>query len=189
MESALGRPPKNMEFVDSSADHAQAAGELVRLDYLVAYADLGREFINRRHDAIGGYGAWMGNLIGSAPFAKSAMIEQRLVGIAITRLTEVGDRLHLTFLYVDPVYHGQGIGGFLLREVENFAEDRGLQSVALVVFEGNTRAYSLYERSGFKQIGTRDDLFYSSLGLGILMLKGIDSENDSSKSPLFKSKN
>ena len=53
-----------MEFVDSSADHAQAAGELVRLDYLVAYADLGREFINSRHDAIGGYGAWMGNLIG-----------------------------------------------------------------------------------------------------------------------------
>ena len=117
------------------------------------------------------------------------MIEQRLVGIAITRLTEVGDRLHLTFLYVDPVYHGQGIGSFLLREVENFAEDRGFKSVALVVFEGNTRAYSLYERSGFKQIGTRDDLFYSSLGLGILMLKEIDSENDSSKSPLFKSKN
>ncbi len=51
------------------------------------------------------------------------------------------------------------------------------------------RAYSLYERSGFKQIGTRDDLFYSSLGLGILMLKEIDSENDLSKSPLFKSKN
>ncbi len=67
MESALGRLPKNMELVDSSADHAQVAGELVRLDYLVAYADLGREFINNRHDAIGGYGAWMGNLIESAP--------------------------------------------------------------------------------------------------------------------------
>ena len=94
----MGRPPKNMELVDSSADHAQAVGELVHLDYLVVYAGLGRELINSRHDAIGGYGAWMGNLIESAPFAKSAMIEERLAGIAITRLTEIEDRLHPTFI-------------------------------------------------------------------------------------------
>ncbi len=168
------QPLKDIEFMDASLSHAQAAGEFVRLDSHVRYGALGDEFINGRHDALGGYGAWMKDKIESSPFAKSAIIENQLAGIAITRLTGMAERLHLTFLYVDSACQRQGIGGLLLQEVESFAKGQGFKAVSLIVFEGNPEARSLYERNGFKQIGIKDDMFFSSLGLGILMLKELD---------------
>ncbi len=166
---------KKVEFIDASLNHAQAAGELVRLDAHIIYGALGSEFIDGRHDALGGYGAWMKDKIENSPFARSVVIEKQFAGIAITHLTEVKDRLHLTFLYVDPAYQRQGIGSSLLQEVESFAKEQDFKAVSLIVFEGNPEARSLYERNGFEQIGIRDDMFFSSLGLGILMLKELDT--------------
>lgn len=57
------------------------------------------------------------------------------------------DEMYVSFLYVDPDYHGQGIGRKLLQ----MATDSIGQGAWTIVLDGNYRAISLYESEGFIQ--------------------------------------
>jgi ribosomal protein S18 acetylase RimI-like enzyme len=50
---------------------------------------------------------------------------------------------------VEAAYRGRGIGTELLAEAERACRARGLRKLSLIVFEQNTGAKRLYERSGY----------------------------------------
>ena len=59
-------------------------------------------------------------------------------------------------ILVDAKARGQGVGTALLEAVTREAAARGLQRVQLDVIDTNPRARALYERVGFKVIGSED---------------------------------
>lgn len=58
-------------------------------------------------------------------------------------------------LYVDEKYHGLGVGGALLKHVQNVAKDLGFVHLWLGVWEENFKAQKVYERFNFRKIGVR----------------------------------
>ena len=57
---------------------------------------------------------------------------------------------HIGILVVTEAAEGRGIGAALMRAAEEWARSRGHGTLTLNVFEGNRRARTLYERSGFR---------------------------------------
>lgn len=60
-----------------------------------------------------------------------------------------GRVMKLHKLYVDPEYHGRGIGALALAEVERLARDHGAASLVLNVNKQNRLAIRAYERAGW----------------------------------------
>ncbi len=58
-------------------------------------------------------------------------------------------RLHLSKLYLEPAFHGCGIGSRALRRVQQHGYEEGLKEVTLYVFRGNDKAIRAYARAGF----------------------------------------
>ena len=56
---------------------------------------------------------------------------------------------HLGMIAVTAGAEGQGIGTALMRAAEDWARRRGYAKLTLNVFEGNTRARTMYERFGY----------------------------------------
>jgi GNAT superfamily N-acetyltransferase len=56
---------------------------------------------------------------------------------------------HLGMIAVTEGAEGRGIGTVLMRAAEDWARRRGYAKLTLNVFEGNTRARTMYERFGY----------------------------------------
>ena len=69
--------------------------------------------------------------------------------------------LHVHALLLEPEYRGRGIGGRVLRELEEEFRGRA-DEIELGVESGNEPARRLYERAGFERVGER---------LGFLILR------------------
>jgi ribosomal protein S18 acetylase RimI-like enzyme len=65
---------------------------------------------------------------------------------------------YLQFLAVVPEAQGRGIGGALLAWMEREARGAKERNLWVAASEINTGAIRLYERFGFRQIATLDDL-------------------------------
>jgi ribosomal protein S18 acetylase RimI-like enzyme len=74
----------------------------------------------------------------------------------------------LMAMWVAPDARGRGVAGALIRVVAGWAESRGSDRVFLFVQESNAPARRLYERSGFRATGEREQL-PSRRGFKILM--------------------
>ena len=57
---------------------------------------------------------------------------------------------HIGILIVAEAAEGRGVGAALMHAAEEWARSRGHATLTLNVFEGNRRARTLYERSGFR---------------------------------------
>ncbi|KAK4943659.1 hypothetical protein LTR10_016756 [Elasticomyces elasticus] len=64
--------------------------------------------------------------------------------------------VELQRLYVDPDYHGSGIGKTLTKEVEAMARSQGYRIIWLGVWEGNFAAQRVYEAMGFTRVGEHE---------------------------------
>lgn len=92
--------------------------------------------------------------IRSGYFCRVARDEHaRLVGYFL--LLMIIDEAHLLNITVDPALHGRGYGLALLEHVEASARAHDMASILLEVRPSNGRALSIYERYGYKRIGTR----------------------------------
>lgn len=60
------------------------------------------------------------------------------------------DEYYIDTLSVSPQFGGKGIGSALIRHVENQAKERMYRQIALAVVTDNQRAYSLYDRRGYR---------------------------------------
>lgn len=76
-----------------------------------------------------------------------------LVGYFLAMLAV--DEAHLLNIAVRRDLHGRGVGRLQLDRVAEIARERGMTSVLLEVRPTNVRAYDVYRRYGFVEIGRR----------------------------------
>ena len=89
---------------------------------------------------------------------------------------EEDDSYYICGMAMFPEFRGCGMGTKLLALAEQHAIERGFDKLSLIVFEQNTGARRLYERSGFSEIA-REPVFPHPLihytGDALLMVKRI----------------
>jgi ribosomal protein S18 acetylase RimI-like enzyme len=73
--------------------------------------------------------------------------------------------LYLETMAVHPRARGRGVGGALLRFADGEARRRGRSTLRLYCISTNTRAHSLYERCGYRDV-RREDLWWCAWALG-----------------------
>ena len=65
------------------------------------------------------------------------------------------DDMELTRIYALHRFHGQGLGPRLMQTAIDTARAAGRRRLLLAVYSRNDRANAFYERTGFRQVGTR----------------------------------
>lgn len=83
----------------------------------------------------------------------------RLTLLALLERDTENARFLMDGLFVAPQARGQGVGTGLLGAVAAEARRRGYAEVRLDVIDGNDRARALYEREGFRAVGTQSTGF------------------------------
>jgi len=84
----------------------------------------------------------------------------RLLGFAIVEWAEGSRSSYIQTLEVTPERRGQGIGGELLRRIEDSARGAGARSIWLHVDVENAAAIRLYESRGYTRQG-REEHYYA----------------------------
>ncbi|KAI9047698.1 hypothetical protein LZ554_008408 [Drepanopeziza brunnea f. sp. 'monogermtubi'] len=64
--------------------------------------------------------------------------------------------IELQRLYVSERYHGAGVGRKLAARVEEMAREQGFVTMWLGVWEENFKAQKVYERFGYRKIGSHE---------------------------------
>lgn len=91
-----------------------------------------------------------------------ALYKEKIVGTVSA--VPKGNRLYIRSMAVSPNTRGKGIGELLLSEIENFAVERGYESLVLSTTPFLNRAIRLYENFGFRRIDEGPfDLFQTPL--------------------------
>ena len=71
---------------------------------------------------------------------------------------------HVLNLCVEPAYHQQGIGRFLLTHLRQLARAAGMEIMLLEVRTSNAAAISLYQNMGFHKLGVRKGYYPAPQG-------------------------
>jgi diamine N-acetyltransferase len=71
------------------------------------------------------------------------------IGYCSYALTERADEMKLEQLYLLPTLHGKGLGGEMLRHVEQQARGKGMKSLMLTVNKHNAGSIAVYRKAGF----------------------------------------
>ena len=81
---------------------------------------------------------------------------------------------HILNLCVEPAYHQQGLGRFLLMHLQRLARAAGMDIVLLEVRKSNAAALALYEAQGFRRLGVRKAYYPARVGREDAWLLGWD---------------
>lgn len=79
---------------------------------------------------------------------------------------------HVLNLCVEPAYHQQGLGRFLLAHLKDIAHAAGMDLVLLEVRKSNTAAINLYQGMGFHKLGVRKGYYPAHGGSEDALLLG-----------------
>lgn len=96
-----------------------------------------------------------------------AQNENQLVGYAGIALA--GDVADIHTLTVLPEFRRKGIATHMLKELEAWAKEKGIESFMLEMREGNNEAQPLYEKHGYQVISRRDN--YYAPGIHALIMR------------------
>lgn len=61
-------------------------------------------------------------------------------------------------IYVDPAFHGKGVGSALMAKVIESSETNGIWTLFSVVFPDNIATMKLHKKFGYRIIGTREKI-------------------------------
>lgn len=81
------------------------------------------------------------------------------------------DEGHITTIAVHPLYRGRGVGRQLLEAAEAIARERGALRITLEVRVSNIIAQSLYEKTGYVNVGIRPGYYRDNNEDAIIMWK------------------
>ncbi len=108
-----------------------------------------------------GYSAWVVTSPGDEVLAYAVM--SMAVGEA-----------HVLNLCVEPAYHQQGLGRFLLTHLQELAHAAGMDLMLLEVRKSNAAAIALYQNMGFRKLGVRKGYYPAHQGSEDALLLGYD---------------
>ena len=100
-------------------------------------------------------------------FFNVAAIERTIVGFCILR--RAGDEAEIYRMAVYKPYRRRGVANKLMISMLNYALDNKLESIFLEVRKSNEAAIALYEKHGFKQLGTRFEYYTEPIEDAIIM--------------------
>jgi len=80
---------------------------------------------------------------------------------------------HVLNLCVEPAYHQQGIGKFLLAHLQRLARGAGMDLMLLEVRKSNAAAIALYQGAGFHKLGVRKGYYPAAEGSEDALLLGL----------------
>jgi ribosomal-protein-alanine N-acetyltransferase len=81
---------------------------------------------------------------------------------------------HILNLCVEPAYHGQGLGRFVLDHLLRIARNANMTLVLLEVRRSNAAARRLYEGAGFSTFGVRKAYYPAHEGREDALVLGLD---------------
>ena len=79
---------------------------------------------------------------------------------------------HVLNLCVEPAYHQQGLGRFLLAHLQQVAAAAGMDLMLLEVRKSNAAAIALYQSAGFHKLGVRKAYYPAHQGSEDALLLG-----------------
>ena len=79
---------------------------------------------------------------------------------------------HVLNLCVEPAYHQQGLGRFLLAHLQQLARSAGMDIMLLEVRKSNAAAIALYQAMGFHKLGVRKAYYPAREGSEDALLLG-----------------
>jgi len=79
---------------------------------------------------------------------------------------------HVLNLCVEPAYHQQGLGRYLLTHLREIAHAAGMDLMLLEVRKSNTAAIALYQNMGFHKLGVRKGYYPAREGSEDALLLG-----------------
>ena len=88
-------------------------------------------------------------------------------------LSDLSNYVELQRLYVDPMYHGSGVGKALAQQMEQMAIETGHSAMWLGVWEGNFVAQKVYEKIGFEKVGEHEFKMGKCIQIDWIMSKDI----------------
>lgn len=98
-----------------------------------------------------------------------ALIGDERAGYADMRIIKGESQIYN--IAVAPEFRKQGIGEVLLDHMVRKSEELGLSIITLEVRAGNEAAMALYEKMGFRKVGTRPDYYAKGSEDAVLMDK------------------
>ncbi|KAG0651915.1 Spermidine N(1)-acetyltransferase [Hyphodiscus hymeniophilus] len=81
--------------------------------------------------------------------------------------------IELQRLYVDEDHFGSGVGRSLWKGVERIARERGFKTMWLGVWEENFKAQKVYEKFGFKKVGSHDFVMGTCVQTDWILIKSL----------------
>jgi ribosomal-protein-alanine N-acetyltransferase len=95
----------------------------------------------------------------------------RLAGYVVA--WDAAGELHVGNFAVSEAYQGRGVGGFLLRWLEEEGRRRGLETIALEVRTSNFAAQELYRRAGFRVVALRRGYYEDNREDALVMVRDL----------------
>jgi [ribosomal protein S18]-alanine N-acetyltransferase len=84
-------------------------------------------------------------------------LEERLIGYGV--MSVVIDESHILNICIHPKWQRHGLGTKLLKHLLELAHQQGAETLFLEVRAGNQAAITLYQKTGFEEIGRRRDYY------------------------------
>lgn len=111
-----------------------------------------------------------GMFVSKPKHALVAVVDGKLAGAIIYKITEVKGRRtgYFEYAFVDPEYHGKGIGRKLYQATTDYLWEQGCDSQAALVKDDNVGSWSLFLKNGFARVGL-PELFRQLGFLGFLV--------------------
>lgn len=141
-----------LKIIKMTTGHVKALAELDKACFAVPWSE--NSFRNEAENAL----------------AKYFVAEENGEIVGYGGVWIVGEEGQITNIAVLPKYRRCGIASMLLEKI--IEECTGLCRIVLEVRESNKGAISLYEKFGFKNVGTRKNFYHSPTENAIIMIRG-----------------
>ncbi|KAI4734426.1 acetyltransferase [Aureobasidium sp. EXF-12298] len=88
-------------------------------------------------------------------------------------IADISKQVQLQRIYLHPEAQGRGVGKLLIQRIEGEARKQGFSNLWLAVYEKNDKAFRIYEKLGFRKVGTHDFVTGSEVQTDLVMLKAL----------------
>lgn len=89
-------------------------------------------------------------------------LDERVIGYGV--MSVAVDECHILNVCIHPDWQGQGLGGKMISRLLNLGRQHGAESAFLEVRVSNAKAFQLYQRFGFVEVGRRKGYYPATQG-------------------------